>query len=64
MSKTSPEFSFYTFNNGFVLLNGDCHIQVDNASQKTVIEKGLDTPVQIERAKALMQVLTTDFSER
>jgi phosphoglycerol transferase MdoB-like AlkP superfamily enzyme len=64
MSKTSPEFSFYTFNNGFVLLNGDCHIQVDNASQKTVIETGINTPTQIERGKALMQVLTTDFSER
>ena len=64
MSTEAPSFSFYLFNNGFGFLTKDKTLIFDNIAKKSIFEKGDIDENFLDRGKAYLQVLSTDFANR
>ena len=60
----SRSFAFYTFNNGFGLLNETTKLVYNNTTGQYIITEGLGPTLPAEAGTALLQVLSADFSRR
>ena len=61
---TAKPWAFFTYNDGIGFITDSSRILFDNAGKKIVFEEGKAGKEQEQIAKALMQVLYTDFLKR
>jgi phosphoglycerol transferase MdoB-like AlkP superfamily enzyme len=64
LSNTAPAFGFYVSNEGIALLQKGGRVIYDHAAGRAILQEGNNTDSLIIKAKAQLQVLSTDFSER
>jgi len=64
LSSDAPSFSYYLFKNGFGFLKKDKIVIFDNNSGQVIRQSGDVDEDFINKGKAYMQVLTTDFAGR
>jgi phosphoglycerol transferase MdoB-like AlkP superfamily enzyme len=64
MSSQAPDFAFYVYNDGFVILEKGTFVMFDNVAKRPVNSKGANIEPLLKKGKAHMQVLSTDFGER
>jgi len=61
---SSKHFAFFTFNDGIGYVTDSSRQLFDNVGKKIVFEEGKSGVSQINNAKALMQVIYTDFLKK
>ncbi len=65
LDNAAPEFAFYTFNNGFGMVDKEGNSVVwDCTSQKVSMEQGSQTDRLVEQGQAYLQLLMEDFDSR
>ncbi len=61
MNTSEPKFAFYSYNNGFSMLDSLGSVVYDNTSNKILEQKGEDLE---EKAKSFFQMMYLDLGER
>jgi phosphoglycerol transferase MdoB-like AlkP superfamily enzyme len=64
MSDRAPAFSYYVFNQGVAMLNKDGKVVFDHNTGKAIIKEGDNSDSLLLKAKAQLQVISTDFWEK
>ena len=63
LSPNPPRYAFYTYNNGFGLVDSTDYVAYDNASNQ-VLMKSTSSESLLRRGKALLQTLYDDLGSR
>ncbi len=64
LNPTAPEFAFYTFKDGFGMINPDGAIVFDNTSEKVIFQTGSNNEKALQEGKAYLQYLFDDIAKK